>query len=103
MLALQKKFATIILLNAILVLFYVFANYAFFNVFNSNPLHLFSIHSSFGIIQIVHDGIFINGNYSVIGGIEMWLDYPLLLFFASTALNMAYVLKLLKEKEPKKE
>jgi len=99
---LLKRLRTIVLLNAILVLLFVFTTYAIANVFNSHPNTLFRVNWPFAYIEIVHEGAIVDGNYVGIGGTEFWIDYPLWIFFASTVVNMVYIAKLLKEQESKK-
>jgi hypothetical protein len=90
----------IVILNVVLVLLFVSANYAITNVFNSNPETLFSVHWTLGaVIEIVHAGTIVNGSYVGIGGNELWLDYPMWIFLASTVINMAYIIRLLRKQE----
>jgi hypothetical protein len=99
-LSLLKKIATIATLNIILVLFFILASYSIANDFNSNPNDLLYVHwNFFGCSSINHAGTLINGNYVPTGATSLYIDFPFWLFFVSTAINMAYIVKLLKDQE----
>jgi len=103
-LPLLKKLATIVLLNALLVLLFVWTSYAIASDFNRYPHDLLYVHWNFlGSIVISHAGTLVDGNYVGVGAIHGWFDFPSWLFIASTAINLAYILKLLKDHEPKKK
>ncbi len=99
-----RKIAIIVTLNAILVLFFAWTSYAIAYNLNNPPNTLLSVHSDFfGWISINHAGYLENGNYVPFGASTLMINYPFWLFFASTAINLGYIVKLLKEQEPKKK
>ena len=96
-----KKLAPIFIINVIIVLVFLYTNFAIANIFNSNPNILFSVHWTFGAIDITQAGTVVEGKYYGIGGTQGWPDYALWLFFVSTAINIVYIVKLLREQETK--
>ena len=100
MLPLLKKLRNIVLLNAILIIFFVWTSYGIANEFNSSPNDLLYVNwNFFGMSFITHAGTLVNGNYVGIGATNDFFDFPFWLFFVSIAVNMSYIVKLLKEQE----
>lgn len=104
MLSLLKKLRTVLLLNAVLVLFFVWTSYQLADIFNSRPDGLFMVHwNFFGWSGINFAGGLVNGNFVSVGAPMIIFDFPFWLFFISTAVNMIYIVKLLKDQESKKK
>ena len=98
-----RKLSTIVLLNVILMLLFVLTSYSIANDLNSRPNALISVHwNFFGWSEINYVGTLVNGNFIAVGSPSLFVDFPFWLFFVSTAINIAYIVKLLNEQETKR-
>jgi hypothetical protein len=92
----------VLAINAILILFFVSSSYAIANDFNSNPNDLLHVNwNFFGLINIVHEGYLVNGNYQPTVAYDTFYDIPFWLFFVSTAVNLFFIILLIRQKETK--
>ncbi len=99
-----KKLSTILVVNVVLILLFVGTSYAIANDFNSHPSDLLHVHwNFFGLINIVHEGYLVNGNYYGIGAYDLFYDFPFWLFFVSTAVNLFFIILVLRKKETKQK
>jgi hypothetical protein len=96
-----KKLRTILLLNIILILLFVYADYSIGNEFNKYPDSFYYIHWNPLVIQYNHAGSFVNGNWVAVGALGDMINFPFLLFFASTAINLFFIILMISEKETK--
>lgn len=94
-----KQLTIVILVNVILVLLFVYADYSVGNIFNRNPESLYYVRWSPLSIQTVLAGSFVNGNWIAVGALGDFINFPFLIFFASTAVNLLFIVKLIKDNE----
>ena len=94
-----RQLRTVIIVNLILILFFILVNYGIWNMYNHqgltyswwNPL----------TIQIDHAGTIINGQFIPTCGTTISPNYIFILFFVSTAANLYFIIKLQRSKETK--
>jgi hypothetical protein len=99
-----QKLVIILVVNAIIILSFVSSSQAIANEFNNHPSDLLHVHwNFFGLINIVHEGYLVNGNYYGIGTYDLFYDFPFWLFFFSTAINLLFIIMLLIPKERKQK
>jgi hypothetical protein len=98
-----KKLSIILTVNIILILLFVYATYSIGNEFNRYPDSLFYIHWNPLLIQYNLAGSFVNGNWVAVGALGDIVNFPFLLFFASTAINLFFIILLLRQKETKQK
>jgi hypothetical protein len=96
-----KKLRTILAVNALLILLFVYADYSLGNEFNRYPGSLYSIHWSPFLIQYNLAGSFVNDHWVAVGALRDIVNFPFLLFFASTAVNVLFIILLLRGKDTK--
>ena len=96
---LSKQLGIIVAVNVVLILLFVLAEYGIGNELNSYPNDLHYIRWSPFLIQDNHAGAFVNGNWVAVGAIYLTINFPFWLFFASTAINLIFIVKLLRDKE----
>ncbi len=96
-----KKLGAILLINAIIVLFFVWSSYAIASDFSKYPNELVMVHwNFFGLFDIYHAGGLVNGNFVATGAHDLFYDFPFWLFFVSTAVNLLFIVMLLRRKIP---
>ncbi len=98
-----RQLKTVIIVNFLLILFFVSVNYGIWNEFSS---HIEALgFTRMGPVWIEHtlSGAFFNGNWVGIGGTVMMLNWPFWLFFISTAVNLYFIVRLSKRNVDKKE
>ncbi len=98
-----KKLRTILLINIILILLFVYADYSIGNEFNSYPDSLYYIHWNPFLIQYNLAGSFVNGNWVAVGALGEMINFPLILFFASTAINLFFIIKMVRNNEKQEQ
>lgn len=97
-----KIVLAVVAINAILILLFVSSSYSIANDFNSHPTDLLHVNwNFFGLINIVHEGYLVNGNYYPIVAYDSFYDFPFWLFFVSTGVNLFFIILLLRQKETK--
>jgi len=102
--AMLKKLATIAVINAVIAGLFVLTSYNLAAEFNGYPQDLLSVHwDFFGWITVNHAGSLVNGDFMPVGATSLHLDFPFWLFFVSTAVNLSFIVKLLKDQETKKQ
>lgn len=86
------KLRNIFVINAVLLLLFVLANYAVWDMVNSNT-HLG--HTSMNPINIVESmwGDVVDGNVERIDGLSIMFNFPFWLFFVSVAVNLFFIFK----------
>ena len=94
-----RQLRTIITVNFILVLLFVYADYSIGNIFNRYPDSLYSIQWSPFLIQYNLAGSFVNGNWVAVGGFGDLINFSFCLFFVSTAVNLLFIVRIVREKE----
>ena len=92
------KLRTVIIVNVFLILFFVYSNYGIWSEFNSQGGLGTSGLGPVWIERAV-SGAFIDGQWIAIGGSIMILNWPFWLFFISTAVNLYFIVKLVKSKQ----
>ena len=90
---------TVIIVNVLLVLFFVYSNYSMWNFFNSQT-ELGYIHMDSSLIQVYYAGYLSNGNF-VPTGWHGVASNPFGLFFVSTAINLIFIFYFVLSKETK--
>jgi hypothetical protein len=99
-----KKFGAILLINGILVLFFVWTSYAIASDFSKYPNELVMVNwNFFGPFDIFHAGGLVNGNFVATGAHDLFYDFPFWLFFVSTAVNLLFIAMLMGRKIPEKK
>ena len=98
-----RQLRTIIIVNVIMVLLFVYADYSIGNIFNRYSNSLYSINWSPFLIQYNLAGSFVNGNWVAVGALGDMINFPFLLFFASTAINLFFIILLLRQNETKQK
>jgi hypothetical protein len=96
-----KQFKLMIFVNFLLILFFVLAEFGIGNELNSYPNDLRYIRWSPFVIQDVHAGAFINGNWVAVGATTLTINFPFWLFFVAMAVNLYFMFKLQRSKETK--
>jgi hypothetical protein len=94
-----RQLRPIIIINFILVLIFVYADYSIGNIFNRYPDSLYSINWSPFLIQYNLAGAFVNGNWVAVGAFGDMVNFPFWLFFVSTVVNLFFIVRLVREKE----
>jgi len=97
-----KQLRTVIIVNVVLILLFVYADYSIGNIFNAYPESLFYVRWSPLSIQTVLAGSFVNGDWMAVGALGDWINFPFLIFFVSTTVNLLFIIKLVRENESKK-
>ena len=97
----SKQFKLIILVNALLMLLFVLSEYSIGNELNSYPNDLRYIRWSPFVIQDVHAGALINGNWVAVGATTLTINFPFWLFFVAIAVNLYFMFRLQRSKETK--
>ncbi len=100
----RRAIITVIIVNVLLVLFFVYVNYSMWNYFNSN----FNSYGNLGTIQMNPTwisghiaGWLINGNFVPTGYFLSTPNLPFWLFFVSTAINLIFIFYFVVIKETK--
>ena len=94
-----RQLRAIIIVNIIIVLLFVYADYNIGNIFNRYPDSLYSINWSPFLIQYNLAGSFVNGNWVAVGALGELINFPFWLFFVSTAVNLFFIARIVREKE----
>ena len=95
-----KKLAPIVVVNVAIVCLFVLSSYTLVAEFNSYPDGLFYVNwNPLGSVTINHAGAFVNGHYMPVGAVTSSIDFPFWLFFVSTAVNMVFIVKLIKDQK----
>jgi hypothetical protein len=97
----HRQFKLMIFVNVILILFFVLAEYGIGNELNSYPNDLHYISWSPFVIQDVHAGALINGNWVPVGSTTFTINFPFWLFFVAIAVNLYFMFRLQRGKETK--
>ena len=98
-----KKLSLILAVNAAIMLLFVWTSYSLTSDFSTYPNDLVMVHwNYFGLFDIYHAGGLVNGNFVPTGAHVLVFDFPFWLFFVSTAVNLIFIVLLLKNKEQKK-
>jgi hypothetical protein len=104
MIRMLKKLSAILTVNAIIVLLYVSSSYAITSDFSKYPGELVMVHwNYFGYFDIYHAGGLVNGNFVATGAHDVFVDFPFWLFFISTAVNLIFIIILLRKNEREKK
>jgi hypothetical protein len=99
-----KKLSTILAVNVILILLFVWASYSIASDFSKYPNELVMVRwICFGLFDIYHAGGLVNGNFVATGAHDLFFDFPFWLFFVSTAVNLFFIILLLRPKETKQK
>lgn len=98
-----KQLRTIIVVNIIIVLLFVYADYSIGNIFNEHPESLFYVRWGLLSIQTVLAGSFENGDWIAVGAVGDRINFPFLLFFVSIVVNLLFIIKLVRENESKQK
>jgi hypothetical protein len=97
----MHKLAKIALItNLILVLFFVYANFLVWDVFNgNNVLHrtVFATHWGFNNYILTFYDYLPDGSVAMVNGIFIYPNYPIYLFFVAIAVNLFFIYKLSKK------
>ncbi|NLE06264.1 MAG: hypothetical protein GX638_15870 [Crenarchaeota archaeon] len=96
-----RALRTIIVVNVLLLVFFILANFWIWGEFNS---HINALGSGMlGPIWLQHtlSGAFVNGEWIGIGATTLILNFPFWLFFISTAINLYFIYRLQRSKDTK--
>jgi hypothetical protein len=97
----DKKLSAILTLNIIIVLLFISSSYAITSDFSKYPGELVMVHwNYFGAFDIYHAGGLVNGNFVATGAHDLFIDFPFWLFFVSTAVNLLFIITILRRKQP---
>lgn len=95
-----KKLSAILIVNAIIILLFVSSSYAITSNFSQYPNDLVMVHwNYFGFFDIYHAGGLVNGHFVATGAHDLFIDFPFWLFFVSTAVNLIFILTILRPKK----
>jgi hypothetical protein len=98
-----KKLRNIIAVNAILILLFIWTSNNIASDFSKYPNELVMVRwNFFGLFDIYHAGGLVNGNFVATGAHDLFFDFPFWLFFVSTAVNLFYIILLLKKETKQK-
>lgn len=95
-----KKLGAILTINAIIVLLFVSSSYAITSDLSRYQGELVMVHwNYFGYSQIYSAGALVNGNFEATDAHILFIDFPFWLFFVSTAVNLLFIVIVLRRKE----
>jgi hypothetical protein len=95
-----EKLDPILTANAILIGLFIWTSYLLTNQFSSHPNELLYVHwNLLGTSSITYAGTIIGGTFIASGATALFIDFPFWLFFITTAINLAYIVKLLRRTE----
>jgi hypothetical protein len=93
-----KKLSAILIVNAIIILLFVSSSYAITSDFSKYPNDLVMVHwNYFGYFDIYHAGGLVDGRFVATGAHNLFIDFPFWLFFVSTAVNLLFIIILLRK------
>jgi hypothetical protein len=91
----RRQLITAIIVNAFLVLFFIYSNFSIWNMLNEYQL----IEGSWSPLSVAYVGKgFVGGAPLATGGLLFSPNYPFWLFFISTAINLYLIIKLQRKK-----
>jgi hypothetical protein len=95
----RRQLITAIIVNAFLVLIFIYSNFSIWNMLNEYQL----IEGSWSPLSVDYVGkaVVIGGTPLATGGILISPNYPFWLFFFSTAINLYLIIRLQRSKETK--
>jgi hypothetical protein len=92
----MMRFRSIIVVNAVLILFFIVANYAVWDMVNSNTHLGNTVMNPINIIESMWGDV-IDGKVERIGGLSIMPNFPFWLFFVAIAVNLYFIYNLSKK------
>ncbi len=92
----MMRFRSIIIVNAVLIMFFIVANYAVWNMVNSNTHLGNTIMNPINVIESMWGDV-VDGKGERIGGLSIMPNFPFWLFFATIAVNLYFIYNLSKK------
>ena len=96
----SKQFKQMIFVNILLILLFLIANYAMWNIVDIYPILGNTIMNPINVIVSMW-GEVVDGKIYRADGMGIMPNFPFWLFFLSTAVNMYFITKLQRSKETK--
>jgi len=96
------KLRSIIIVNALLILLFVVTNYVIWDAVDIHPILGNAVMNPINVIVSMW-GTIVDGNIERIDGMSILPNLPFWLFFISTAVNIYFITKLIKESKINKQ
>jgi len=96
------KLRSIIIVNALLILLFVVTNYVIWDAVDIHPILVNAVMNPINVIVSMW-GTIVDGNIERIDGMSILPNLPFWLFFISTAVNIYFITKLIKESKINKQ
>ena len=94
----SKQFKLMIMVNALLIFLFLIANYALWNMVNSNTHLGHTVMNPLNVIESMWGDV-VDGEIYRIDGMGIMPNFPFWLFFVAIAVNMYFIFRLQRTKE----
>jgi hypothetical protein len=94
----SKQFKLMIMVNALLIFLFLIANYALWNMVNSNTHLGHTVMNPLNVIESMWGDV-VEGEIYRIDGMGIMPNFPFWLFFVAIAINMYFIFRLQRTKE----
>jgi hypothetical protein len=90
------RFRSIIIVNAVLILLFIVANFAVWDMVNSNTHLGNTVMNPINVVESMWGDV-VDGKVERIGGFSIMPNFPFWLFFAAIAVNLYFIYNLSKK------
>jgi len=96
------KLRSIIIVNVVLILLFVVTNYGMWSMVDIHPILGNTVMNPLNVIVSMWGDV-VDGEIYRVGGIRIMPNFPFWLFFISTAVNLYFISRLIKQSRSNKQ